>query len=402
MPSWAPLSAEQLAEQRRGLSEEQLQQRRIISVGPERVTDVSATDIPGHWGAGQDDSWELEGFKQNLQINFHQNKVHDAAFSLVGVDASIANAFRRILLAEIPTLAIEDVFIFDNTSIIQDEVLAHRFGLIPLTGGQEGLSWLRWYRKPPPKDDFASQATWPYDVDENEAGSNTPNDHNTIVVTLNVECRWATQDMDGRDGKKLAKDGETDPTIRYVDSNIYAHQLVFEPQGDQPTYFSGADVIKPVNPDILIAKLRPGQRINLRCHCIKGIGMDHAKYSPVATASYRLLPDIKITQPILGSDAKKFQRCFPRGVIELVKDSDSDEQKAVVSDPMKDTVSRECLRHDEFKDKVKLGRIRDHFIFSVESTGQFESDELFLDSVRLLKAKAERFKRHLTELEEGR
>ncbi|KAK5116300.1 hypothetical protein LTR85_009272 [Meristemomyces frigidus] len=402
MPSWAPLSASELAERQRGLSEEQLQQRRIVHVNAETVQDVSATDIPGHWGPGQDDSWDIERFKQGLQTKFHQNKPYDSAFSLVGVDASIANAYRRILLSEIPTLAIEDVFIFDNTTIIQDEVLAHRLGLIPLTGGQEGLTWLRWYRKPPPKDDFASQATWPYDVDDNDADSATPNDHNTIVITLKVECRWATQDEDGRDGRRMAKEGETDPNERYVNSNIYAHQLVFEPQGDQAKHFSGENAIRPVNPDILIAKLRPGQRINLRCHCIKGIGMDHAKYSPVATASYRLLPDIKITQPILGADAKKFQRCFPRGVIDLVKDGESGENKAVVADPMKDTVSRECLRHDEFKDKVKLGRIRDHFIFSVESTGQFESDELFLDSVRLLKAKAERFKRHLTELEEGR
>ena len=400
MPSWAPLSADQLAERQRGLTEEQLEQRRIVHVNAETVTDVSATDIPGHWGPGQDDSWNLERFKQSLQIKFHQNKPYDAAFSLIGVDASIANAYRRILLAEIPTLAIEDVFIFDNTTIVQDEVLCHRLGLIPLTGGYEGLRWLRWYRKPPPKDDFASQATWPYDVDENEADSATPNDHNTIVMTLTVECRWATEEEDGRDGRRLAKEGETDPNIRYINSNVYAHQLVFEAQGDQTKHFDGENAIKAMNPDILIAKLRPGQRINLRCHCIKGIGVDHAKYSPVATASYRLLPSIKITNPITGADAKKFQRCFPRGVIAL--SSEGGEEKAVVADPMKDTVSRECLRHDEFKDKVQLGRIRDHFIFSIESTGQFESDELFLDSVRLLKAKAQRFQRHLDELESGR
>lgn len=328
MPSWAPLT------------EEQLQQRRVVNVNAETVTDVSATDIPGHYGNAQDDSWNLERFKQNLKVNFHQNKPHDAAFSLVGVDASIANAFRRILLAEIPTLAIEDVFIFDNTTIIQDEVLAHRLGLIPLTGGKEGLEWMSWFKKPPPKDDYAAQAM--YDQDDTQPGASTPNDHNTVVVTLQVECRWATEDEDGRDGKRLAKDGETDPLLRYVNSNIYAHQLVFEPQGDQKEHFAGENTIRPVNPDILIAKLRPGQRINLRCHCIKGIGMDHAKFSPVATASYRLLPDIKITKPIVGAEAKKFQHCFPRGVISLEEDTEGGDKKAVVADPMKDTVSREC------------------------------------------------------------
>jgi DNA-directed RNA polymerase I and III subunit RPAC1 len=48
------------------------------------------------------------------------------------VDASLANALRRILIAEVPTMAIEQVYIQDNSSIIQDEVLAHRLGLIPI------------------------------------------------------------------------------------------------------------------------------------------------------------------------------------------------------------------------------------------------------------------------------
>jgi len=38
------------------------------------------------------------------------------------------------------------------------------------------------------------------------------------------------------------------------------------------------------------------------------------------------------------------------------------EKEARVVNPRKDTVSRECLRHAEFKDKVKLTRVRDHFI----------------------------------------
>ena len=53
-------------------------------------------------------------------------------FDMIGIDASIANSFRRILLSEVPTMAIEKVHVFNNTSVIQDEVLAHRLGLIPL------------------------------------------------------------------------------------------------------------------------------------------------------------------------------------------------------------------------------------------------------------------------------
>lgn len=53
-------------------------------------------------------------------------------FELTGVDAPIANALRRILIAEVPTMAIATVYIANNTSILPDEVLAHRLGLIPI------------------------------------------------------------------------------------------------------------------------------------------------------------------------------------------------------------------------------------------------------------------------------
>jgi DNA-directed RNA polymerases I and III subunit RPAC1 len=46
----------------------------------------------------------------------------------------------------------------------------------------------------------------------------------------------------------------------------------------------------PVHDDIVVARLNPGQRIEFEAHCRKGVGKDHTKYSPVATASYRLLP----------------------------------------------------------------------------------------------------------------
>ncbi|KDD72188.1 hypothetical protein H632_c3726p0, partial [Helicosporidium sp. ATCC 50920] len=53
-------------------------------------------------------------------------------FVLSGVDASIANALRRVILAEVPTIAIELVEIENNTTVLNDEFLAHRLGLIPL------------------------------------------------------------------------------------------------------------------------------------------------------------------------------------------------------------------------------------------------------------------------------
>ncbi|KAI1843326.1 hypothetical protein JX265_007800 [Neoarthrinium moseri] len=350
--------------------------RKTVGINKETVSNTVSTDFPDNYPDG-DESWDKDWFAQNLKIEFHQNDDYEAQFSLIGVDASIANAFRRILIAEIPTLAVETVFIQNNTSVVQDEVLSHRLGLIPFTGGKEGIrDWMKWWHKPVEGADQYS----------------TTYDHNTVQLKLQVECTH----------NKDAAPDEKDPTKLYHNAHVYAKDIVYEPAGAQEQYFSGDNIIRPTNPDILIAKMRPGQVIDLEMHMHKGIGADHSKFSPVATASYRLMPVIKILKPILGDDAKKFQECFMPGTIKLEKVTKQHvkankeyaghegEVMAAVDNPLYDTVSREVLRHPEFEGKVKLGRKRDHFIFSIESTGQWESDELFLESIKTLKTKSQK------------
>ncbi|KAF8872445.1 hypothetical protein CPB84DRAFT_691836 [Gymnopilus junonius] len=95
----------------------------------------------------------------------------------------------------------------------------------------------------------------------------------------------------------------------------------------------------------------------MELHAVKGVGKDHAKFSPVATASYRLLPHIKITKPIPPHLSEKFQKCFSPGVIKIdprTKEVSVDEENV-----RNDTVSREVLRHPEFAGSVELSRVRD-------------------------------------------
>ena len=320
------------------------------------------------------------------------------------------------MIDEIPTLAIETVFVHNNTSIVQDEVLAARLGLVPLTGAREGINWIMYEKKRPTSLD--DEVVGPGAGEERDS-----RDNNTVVLKLQVECGWNPN----------RKKDDTESDQLYTNSNVYARDIKFEPMGRQAQFFSSdtttakdndddgdgdgdgdeeengdnsaatsTGVVRAVNPDILLAKMRPGQCMDLEMHAIKGVGADHAKFSPVATATYRLLPTISILNPIVGDEAIKFARCFPKGVIGLEditkKESErkgsefeglQGQKKAVIKNTMRDTVSRECLRHPEFEGKVKLGRVKDHFIFSVESTGQFESDLLFLKSVRILRAKCE-------------
>lgn len=64
-------------------------------------------------------------------------------FDLVGVDASLANAIRRILIADVPTMAIEKVYVMTNTSLIHDDVFAHRLGLIPIKADPRAFAFKR-------------------------------------------------------------------------------------------------------------------------------------------------------------------------------------------------------------------------------------------------------------------
>lgn len=94
--------------------------RRHVGIHAEHISDVSSSDFPGHY-PGEDNSWNLDLFRkvklnsslagfiprtdspfsQKLHIKVNRLSQRSIQFDLVGVDASIANAFRRILIAEV-------------------------------------------------------------------------------------------------------------------------------------------------------------------------------------------------------------------------------------------------------------------------------------------------------------
>jgi len=312
----------------------------------------------------RDDLWDLDKFKEKLSIKVVQLEKDEMEFDLVGIDFSLANAFRRIMLAEVPSMAVDKVFIYNNTSIIQDEVLAHRLGLIPY------------------KADHRL-----FEMHKKEAGEGKPRDGNedpmnvdqdTLVFKLQVKCK--------KNPKYKGTSRDHDLDEMYIDHKVYSKHIQWVPVGDQRNYYKASD-IGPVFDDILIAKLRPGQQIDIVMHCVKGIGKDHVKFQPVATASYRLLPEIILKQPVVGEKAQRLKACFPKGVIRVENIDGQD--VARVGRCRKDTCSREVLRHEDLKDCVELTRIKDHFIFSIESVGALPPNVIFTEAVDILMQKCQ-------------
>ncbi|XP_072266149.1 DNA-directed RNA polymerases I and III subunit RPAC1 [Pyxicephalus adspersus] len=332
--------------------------RTRVQLGEFSLRNVHSTDFPGNY-PGYDDSWDMERFQRNFRMEAIKMEDDLLEFDMVGIDAALANAFRRILLAEVPTMAIEKVYVHKNTSIIQDEILAHRLGLIPIR---------------------ADPRLFEYRSSDDQEGTEI----DTLQFELNVKCKR---------NPTAAKDS-SDPSELYLDHKVYTSHMKWLPQGNQSDLFHDADPPRPVHSDILIAQLRPGQEIHVVMHCVKGIGKDHAKFSPVATASYRLLPEITLLQPVEGDLAERLQKCFSPGVITV--DIVNGKKVARVENSRMDSGSREIFRHEDLKNLVRMARVRDHFIFSVESTGILAPDVLMKEAIMVLMGKCRRF---LDELE---
>ena len=67
-----------------------------------------------------------------MELKIIEQTDNKIKFNIKGINTQLANAFRRTIISGIPVLAIEKVKFYENSSVIDDEILAHRMGLIPL------------------------------------------------------------------------------------------------------------------------------------------------------------------------------------------------------------------------------------------------------------------------------
>ncbi len=153
-----------------------------------------------------------------------------------GTHTAFLNALRRTAISEVPCMAIDEVVVIENSSILHDEILAHRLGLIPL------------------KTDLDS-----YNLPE-KCSCESKFGCNLCRVTLTLQ-----------------KEATEAPVT------VYSGDLKSENQE-----------ITPVSPHIPIVKLATGQRVMLEAYAKLGKGKNHAKWQPVSLCTYKYMPKIEI------------------------------------------------------------------------------------------------------------
>eukprot|EP00048_Salpingoeca_helianthica_P003688 m.69689 g.69689 ORF g.69689 m.69689 type:complete len:265 (-) comp12843_c0_seq5:31-825(-) len=170
----------------------------------------------------------------------------ECKFIVSGTELGIANCLRRVMIAEVPTVAIDWVAIEKNTSPVCDEFIAHRLGLIPL------------------KSEGVGRLNFPRDCSCDAVGCTN------CSVQFTLDVYNASEDkMTVTSAHLLGPGGE---------------DCEFGPATDR----SGANAD---NKDIVIVKLARNQHLKLRALGKKGIAKEHAKWNPTAGVQFEYDPD---------------------------------------------------------------------------------------------------------------
>ncbi|MDG5761118.1 DNA-directed RNA polymerase subunit D [Natronococcus sp. A-GB1] len=75
---------------------------------------------------------------EEYDVEFVERGDREGRFLVRGITPAFANGIRRAMVADVPTMAIDTVRFVENSSVMFDEQLALRLGLVPLTTPPEG------------------------------------------------------------------------------------------------------------------------------------------------------------------------------------------------------------------------------------------------------------------------
>jgi DNA-directed RNA polymerase subunit D len=178
-------------------------------------------------------------YKMEISVLEKDKEKGKLSFLVKGINIVLANTLRRMVVEEVPTMAIEEVEFRENSSALYDEIIAHRLGLIPLS------------------TDLKS-------------------------YTLPEECKCK--------GKGCAR-CQLKMTLSVGKQGIvYAGDI----KSKDPK-------VKPVYPKMPIVKLLKGQKLEFEATAALGKGKDHAKWTP-GLVYYKACPIIEISSKAVNCE----------------------------------------------------------------------------------------------------
>jgi len=187
--------------------------------------------------------YEMDVEPTGPQVTVREAEPYRVDFKLSSVDLAFANSLRRTILAEIPTMAVDLVEVEKNTSVLPDEFLAHRLGLIPLNS--KNCDQDVEYTRDCDCDNYCSRCS----------------------VTLTLHARCTSEEI----------------------MRVYSRDLIVS--SERANEWVGSPVIAdPDGKGPLICKLRRGQELKLSCIAKKGIAKEHSKWAPTAAVGFEYDP----------------------------------------------------------------------------------------------------------------
>ncbi|MEM1919167.1 MAG: DNA-directed RNA polymerase subunit D [Desulfurococcaceae archaeon] len=275
-----------------------------------------------------------------MEITVLESNGNRIKLYIKGVPLHVLNSIRRVILSEVPTMAISTVVIVKNNTVFYDEYVAHRLGLIPLTS-----------------ENALNKYKSPEECAKAEAAG------------------YFTEDCFAR----FTLDYENN-TDSYV--TIYSGDMVA----------SDPDV-KPVHDKIPIIVLDRGQGVKFEAYARLGRGSEHAKWSPVSVAAHRYVADINVDyEKCRGIDCSKCVEACPKNVLEFR------ENKLVVRNDRKLDCSlcRVCEVVCPTR-AISVSWIDNEYVFILESLGSLSIKTIFLKSIEILENKIDELWNKLVE-----
>lgn len=292
---------------------------------------------------------------------------HAISFILSETDTSMANTLRRIMIAEVPTLAIDLVEYSENSSVLNDEYIAHRLGLIPIKYTPEGSI----------KGGDCHQIFIPHI--ECTCFDRCPRCCVELELNVNFDKVNPTR-----------PDQERDLPLTVTSRDLKSNNNLVAPAH----FLSEEEQDESHDEGISIVKLGPGQRLKLKAIARMGISKEHAKWCPVAVATYRFWPIITINEEACNmltlEQKQELVDACPDRILDLNEITgnlvavENAFEMATFTEDLNE-VQKSMKKRQEDDDFVSVVHSTDRFVFSVESTGAMDAEDILLSSLRVLK-----------------